>query len=633
MSSPHSLPQMLQAKSLPLYNRYVYCKQIATSGFQQSTIIGHLTDHGPQHYANVESNLTLLLSDEIKDQLAPEEVFLLLCAVHFHDIGLLSKKEAGEDWQSTRREHVIRSFDYLDEYYADWGFNRFEAYVLKYICLGHGDDRLYQVPETQVIGRTQVRVRFLAALLRLADELDLDYTRVSRYIRQLRAIPADSLNHWLKHDAISGVWIDARSWTIAVYAMPEKPEHKAIIDELVGKKVQQELDYVRPILESHGLYYRRIDLVYTDSSAWPGAAFSSLKSPTILPDTQQQAIYLAFDILVDSVQSDGRCAVRVIESPAGQASAQIYPASELSSVGALQYGAVKTIGAQLFDALFKGHIKDRFRESIGRLQESERMRIRLRILSPDLQRLPWETLYDSERQEYLALSKRLSLVRYVHTPRPAPSVACPSPLKILVVISSPKDLPPLNVQQEEQKLRAAVRDLTQREELEIAVLPEVTVMAFREALQHDFHLVHFVGHGILDNNRGYLAFENETTHQAVPVDEETLGILLADTPTRFVFLNACESGTAIAENSLSGVAYKLVNAGVSTVVAMQFSITDASTITFASNFYKELAQRRPLDECVGRGREAVMLAAGLEAPDWVCPVLFTRAPDAHIFGA
>ncbi len=606
MPSSQSLPQVLQTKSPSLYNRYLYCKQIATSGFQQhATMIGYLTDHGPQHYANIETNLAQLLSE----------------------------KEVGEDWQSIRREHVIRSFDYLDQYYADWGFNRFEAYALKYICLGHGGERLYQIPETQVIGRTQVRVRLLAALLRLADELDLDYTRVSRYIRQLKIIPADSLTHWLKHEAISGVRIDARSWTIEVHAMPETPEQKAIIDEMVGRKVQQELDYFRPIIEAHGLYYRWIDLVYTDYSARPGGVPSSAPKPSpSLPHIRQQVVYSVFDILVDSVQSDGSCAARVIESPAGQASAQMVPLKGIPVGVPVQAGAIKHTGIQLFDALFKDHIRDRFRESTGRLRENERMRIRLRVLSPELQRVPWEMLYDVERQEYLALSKRLSLVRYVHTPKPAAPIKHPTPLKLLVVISTPIDLAPLNAQQEEQKLCTALDKLVQQGVLEITVLSAATATTFRAALQHDVHLVHFIGHGMMSDDCGYLAFEHEITHSAAPMDAETLAVLLADTPVRFVFLNACESA-ATAQESLTGVAYRLVNAGVAAVVAMQFPVADDSAIVFASDFYSQLAQQLPLDECVSRAREAVMLTAGLDAPDWACPVLFTRAPDAHIFGA
>ena len=115
-----------------------------------------------------------------------------------------------------------------------------------------------------MIGRSKVRIRLLSALLRLADELDLDYTRVSRYIMRLKRIPPDSLKHWVKHEDIIGVRIDSRSWTIEIHAMPRSDEVKALLREMVADKVQRELDSMRSILEEHGIFYRRIDMVYVD---------------------------------------------------------------------------------------------------------------------------------------------------------------------------------------------------------------------------------------------------------------------------------------------------------------------------------------------------------------------------------
>jgi hypothetical protein len=265
VKSSETLAVLLQRNSSTLFMRYAHIKEMAATGFQPyATMVGYLTDHGPQHYANIEANLDLMLSEEMKQALAPEEIFLLLCGVHFHDIGLLSERYSGEAWTDVRKEHVERTYDYLDEHYEDWGFNRFEAFALKHICLGHGGKTLYDLPKTEVIHRTTVRIQFLSALLRMADELDLDYTRTSKYIRQLKKIPEDSLKHWIKHEEVGGVYINPKSWTIQVHAMPETLESKTLIQEMVVQKAQKELDYVRPIFEENGLYYRQIDISYTD---------------------------------------------------------------------------------------------------------------------------------------------------------------------------------------------------------------------------------------------------------------------------------------------------------------------------------------------------------------------------------
>lgn len=265
MNQHFSLPILLQQKSHHLFTRYNNIKEMAVSGFQRhATMVGYLTDHGPLHYANIEANLELLLPNDSKETLAPEEIFLLFCGVHFHDIGLLAEKQSDEPWTNIRKDHVERTYDYIDQFYEDWGFNRFEAYALKNICLGHGGNKLYDLPKIEVIHRSNVRIQFLSALLRMADELDIDYTRVSRFIRQLKMIPESSSKHWVKHEEVGGVYIDSKKWVIQIHAMPETLESKDLIQEMVTEKVQKELDYVRPILEENGLYYRQIEVTYTD---------------------------------------------------------------------------------------------------------------------------------------------------------------------------------------------------------------------------------------------------------------------------------------------------------------------------------------------------------------------------------
>ena len=80
----------------------------------------------------------------------------------------------------------------------------------------------------------------------------------------LKQIPPDSLQHWIKHEDIIGVDIDARSWTIEIHAMPRNDEVRALLQEMVAEKIQRELDYMRPILEQHRIFYRRVEMKYVD---------------------------------------------------------------------------------------------------------------------------------------------------------------------------------------------------------------------------------------------------------------------------------------------------------------------------------------------------------------------------------
>jgi len=255
----------LKQKSERLHIQYLAVAAVAVEGFQKhATLVGYLTDHGEKHVQNLIETLDVLIPNDVKEELNAQEVFLLLCSVHFHDVGLLYEKQEGEDWLAVRQDHPDRTYDYIHEYYQDWGLSKAQAYALQNICLGHGGKTLYELPEDVMISRSRVRIRFLSALLRLADELDVDYTRVSRYIMQLKQIPASSLRHWIKHEDIIGVNIDSRSWTIEIHAMPRNDEVKALLQEMVADKIQRELDYLRPILERYEIFYRRVDMKYVD---------------------------------------------------------------------------------------------------------------------------------------------------------------------------------------------------------------------------------------------------------------------------------------------------------------------------------------------------------------------------------
>ena len=260
-----SLTELLRSLSTRLFIRYEAIAQVIAEGLQRyAGLIGYLTDHGEKHVQNLIESLELLIPDDTKGRLNAQETFLLLCAAHFHDVGLLYEKHPDEDWLAVRKDHPERTYDYIHEYYQDWGLSKAEAYALQNICLGHSGDTLYELPEDVMISHSRVRIRFLSALLRLADELDVDYTRVSRYIMQLKQIPPESLQHWIKHEDISGVNINSRSWTIEIHAMPRNDEVKALLQEMVADKIQRELDYMRPILERHGIFYRHIEMKYVD---------------------------------------------------------------------------------------------------------------------------------------------------------------------------------------------------------------------------------------------------------------------------------------------------------------------------------------------------------------------------------
>ena len=131
---------------------------------------------------------------------------------------------------------------------------------------------------------------------------------------------------------------------------------------------------------------------------------------------------------------------------------------------------VREVGEALFAAVFADRVYGRYTASV---QEAARcgapLRVVLRLRAPELAALPWETLFDPEAGEYLC--QREPVVRYVETAQPASPLLVDPPLRILGVIAAPRDLPRLDVAEEQRRLTNALVDLTRRRQVELVWAP------------------------------------------------------------------------------------------------------------------------------------------------------------------
>jgi hypothetical protein len=247
------LADVLEKKSPELSKKYDFIIQELATGVQRHIAgIRELPDHGERHHKSVEEDINRLLPGTLKQQMPAEEIFILLCSVHFHGIGrLFDPGESG---------YAEKTYDYIHEHHDEWQLNPHEARLIKQICLGLGKTNFETLPREEVLHRARIRVRFLAGLLRLAKALDTDYTRISKYILQLRKFSPASRAQWLKVHDISGVFIDPDQWSITVDIMPETIESRRILEEFVEGRVQSELDLVHDIFRENDLYYRKVDI-------------------------------------------------------------------------------------------------------------------------------------------------------------------------------------------------------------------------------------------------------------------------------------------------------------------------------------------------------------------------------------
>ena len=370
--------------------------------------------------------------------------------------------------------------------------------------------------------------------------------------------------------------------------------------------------------------------------------------------SSRRAGYLDFEFEIGAGQ--GReYPLAVIHSPAGQArETMVFPYDEINLTSRLQdlqvallrsggprrqmptpeEAAVQRFGRDIFDALLTGEARSLYDMSVQRAREEGKgLRLKLRILPPELARLPWEYLYDDRHAEYVCLSRETPVVRFLESHRPIQPLAITPPLRVLGMISSPTDLPGLDTERERERVEQALSRLESMGLVELTWLAAPTWRELQRAMRAGpWHVFHFVGHGGFDRTagEGMVAFADEDG-QSHNLSATELGRLLADhNALRLAVLNSCEGATSSDRDVFSSTAAVLVRRGIPAVLAMQYEITDRAAIEFARTFYESLADGFPVDGAVAEARKAVSLAV-TNSIEWGTPVLFMRTADGVVF--
>ena len=345
--------------------------------------------------------------------------------------------------------------------------------------------------------------------------------------------------------------------------------------------------------------------------------------------------------------------VGVVSSPAGEASATVELDAEslLARRGLLQQAVlasavpsrrvlpeteqpVREVGEVLFAGLLgAGEVAGRYRAAAAVAAErGEELRVVLRIDDPALAGLPWEAMFDQGAGVYVC--RQDQLVRHV----PVASVPAPlrvrPPLRILGVISSPRGLPALDVDKEQDQLARALARPAAQGLAELHWAPAAAWADLQDLLlDGEWHVLHFIGHGDFDPGRdeGVLALTREDGRADLVAAHRLTDLLQQARPMpRLVVLNSCSGAAAGAGDLFSGTAAALVRGGVSAVAAMQYEISDPAAVAFARGFYAAIARGRGVDDAVSSGRVAI-LGTGDRTLEWVTPVLYLRGHDTHLF--
>ncbi len=346
---------------------------------------------------------------------------------------------------------------------------------------------------------------------------------------------------------------------------------------------------------------------------------------------------------------DGRYRI-TLTSPVGEATTDVSSpftdaeiAETLAILGREKMGVTREqiaatarqFGDKLFNFLFRAtpEINNAYFASLARAG-SDGLRIRLSVdRAGALSHLPWELLRDPNR-EFLTLSRSTPVVRYTQQLSIRPPAAITQPLRVLVMISSPKDFPPLDVEGEWKRLQESTAELVQKGMIQLERMDDATLIGLQRRLRTgDYHIFHFIGHSDFDaaNNQGVLIFESMTdSNKGQVISGGALARELGEESSiRLVILNSCRSARRVEQDVFAGIASSLVARGIPAVVAMQFEISDRAAKVFAEEFYRAISDLLPIDTALSEARRAI--ANVVQNTEWATPVLYMRSESGVLF--
>lgn len=261
-----------------------------------------------------------------------------------------------------------------------------------------------------------------------------------------------------------------------------------------------------------------------------------------------------------------------------------------------------TPGWRLYEALMVGQVRHLYEATEQQASVQDKgVRLRLRLLTPELEGLPWEYLAEAQRQE-LGLSRLTPVVRSALLSRDKAPASVLLPLRILGLL----DLPTKQEEEEEKARVEQVLDaLAEQDLIHLRWLGTNRMLTAQHIPQQGpWHVAHLIS----------TIAGSYTAH---------IGHLLAAHPALQVLM-VCPSEPSHA------LAAELAFWGVPAVVSWPRAISAPATGAGLAVFYQGLVEGRAVEEALAEARQAIRLAMPNTA-EWGLPALYLQTPAGSVF--
>ncbi len=157
--------------------------------------------HGRSHIQRVLSYLDLLLGKDPLQHLDAYELFLAMMSVLYHDVGILRARKGHPEISK-----MLLEGDKNDAYII----NPIDKQIIAAAVVSHSSSKdiakeCARFSNTEIVGQHKARPTVVAALVRLADELDEDHRRADPILQSKLSPPAGSNFYWRFCQRVRGV--------------------------------------------------------------------------------------------------------------------------------------------------------------------------------------------------------------------------------------------------------------------------------------------------------------------------------------------------------------------------------------------------------------------------------------------
>lgn len=252
-----------------LFSDTVFALQQILSNYQ--LIFPDFTDHTELHTLNVIDFCNGLIGEQI-NKLNADEIYVLLLGCYFHDTGMgishhdfdeFSKNiDFGNYFDTHERDNypeIVRNFhheysgQFLKKYAKFFEFpSEQHLFAVIQVSRGHRKTDLYDQKEypidLKVPSGNTICLPYLAALVRLADEIDVTASRNSKAIYDLSKIVEEiDLIEFMKHEAVKDLEVEEKEFVMTV-----STDNDVIYAGLnvLANKMKKTLDYCRDVVNA-----------------------------------------------------------------------------------------------------------------------------------------------------------------------------------------------------------------------------------------------------------------------------------------------------------------------------------------------------------------------------------------------